>query len=292
MIIRAYAKINWFLHIIGKRKNGYHELEMIMQHINLFDELNIKILSGCDIILEILNSEILAADENNLIIKAANLLLSSGNVHSGLHIKLNKNIPMGAGLGGGSADAAATMHALNQLLNLNYPLEKLQEIGLKIGADVPYCLEEGPAIVCGIGENIIKVNFPEEHWLVLLKPKESLSTSKIFSLYSSMDGSKIFDLQGSISAIKNNDISGLNILCGNSLEVPAIIMLPEIEILKRTLKENGALFSQMSGSGSSVFGIFKSRDAAKRAWLSLKKTHTTCILTKTLIKATAVLSKQ
>ena len=292
MIVRAYAKINWFLQVMGKRANGYHELEMIMQHIDLYDELSIETTTNKDVVLEIKNSDVLAADDNNLIIKAANLMQDAGNIRSGLHIKLNKHIPIGAGLGGGSADAAAIMLALNNFYSLNYPLEKLQVIGIKIGADVPYCLEERPAIVKGIGESVTSINFTKEQWIILLKPKESLSTKDVFSHYSKNNDIYTYNLKKSVAAIENNDFSGLNNYCGNSLEAPAIYLLPEIEILKLELIRCGALFSQMSGSGSAVFGVFESKDMAKMAWLTLKKKYQNCILTRTLAKATAIFSEQ
>ena len=291
MIVRAYAKINWFLQVIGKKENGYHDLEMIMQHIDLYDELHIKQTGNKGLALQINNSEVLASDDSNLIIKAANLIRNAEGILSGLHINLSKHIPIGAGLGGGSADAAAVLHALNNLYRLNYPLVKLQEFGIKIGADVPYCLEEKPAIVKGIGENIIPVSFAKEHWMVLLKPEESLSTKDVFSHYSINDNLDVYNLEKSITAIKDNDFIALNKYCGNSLEAPAISLLPEIKTLKDELTHSGALFAQMSGSGSAVFGVFESQDAAKNAWSILKMKYQNCILTRSLKKATAILSE-
>lgn len=292
MIARAYAKINWALHVTGIRENGYHELEMIMQHIDLYDRLSIKLLSHQDIILEIENSESLIPVENNIIIKAVNLLREESKIFTGIHIKLYKHIPIGAGLGGGSADAAAILHALNHLYRVNYTLEKLQHLGQRIGADVPYCLEESPAIVSGIGENISAISFSSEHWLVLLKPKESLSTKDVFSQYADIYSNHKFNLQKSLNAIKNNNFSLLNVYGGNSLEAAAIRILPKIEIMKSSLMEQGALFSQMSGSGSAVFGVFKTKIQAQNAWEVLHDSYETCILTKTILKAKAIPSEQ
>lgn len=292
MIVRAYAKINWFLQVIGKKENGYHDLEMIMQHIDLYDELHIKQTVNKGLILQINNSEVLAADDSNLIIKAANLIRNAGGILSGLHIRLSKHIPIGAGLGGGSADAAAVLHALNLFYKLNYPLIKLQELGIKIGADVPYCLEEKPAIVKGVGENVIPVSFAKEHWMVLLKPEESLSTKDVFSHYNINNDLHVYNLEKSINALEINDFIELNKYCGNSLEAPAIAILPEIEILKSELTHSGALFAQMSGSGSAVFGVFDTQNEAKKAWSILKMKYHNCILTRSLKKATAILSEQ
>lgn len=292
MIARAYAKINWFLHVTGIRENGYHELEMIMQHIDLFDELTIELLPHHDILLEIENSNSLMPDEDNLIIKAVKLLREESKIYTGIQIKLNKHIPIGAGLGGGSADAAATLHALNHLYGLNYTLEKLQFLGQKIGADVPYCLEESPAIVNGIGESVTAFGFLSEQWLVLLKPKESLSTKEVFSQYADINDNQKFNLQKSLIAIKNNNFFLLNIYGGNSLEAAAISLLPKIDNMKRSLIKQGALFSQMSGSGSAVFGVFKTRLEAQNAWEALQDSYETCILTKTILKAKAIPSEQ
>ncbi|NLC31788.1 MAG: 4-(cytidine 5'-diphospho)-2-C-methyl-D-erythritol kinase [Clostridiales bacterium] len=289
MIARAYAKINWYLKILGKMNTGYHDLEMIMQHIDLYDELQINKTTNTDLTLEINSTAKFVADDNNLIIKAAKLMLNAGKTTAGLHIRLTKRIPIGAGLGGGSADAAAMMHALNHLFLLNYPLDKLQSLGIKIGADIPYCLEQRPAIVKGVGESIQPLHFAQEHWIVLLKPEKSLSTKEVFLNYNKKIDTRHYSLQDSIIAIENKDFINLNKYCGNSLEPPAIYLLPEIEKLKRELIDHGALFSQMSGAGSAVFGVFESIDVAKIAWSHLNIKHQTCILTRTLSKATAIL---
>jgi len=223
-----------------------------MQHIDLYDEMSLELSSHEGAILEIEDETSLLANVDNLVNKAANIIRSDAQIDTGLHIKLKKRLPIGAGLGGGSADAAAVLHGLNHLYGLNYSLEKLQYLGIKIGADVPYCLTEGPAIVSGIGEQISRINFLKEHWLVLLKPRESLSTKEVFSLYDSVKNTKKLNLTQSAAALRENDFHSLNVHGGNSLEPAAICLLPKIEYMKSSLIKEGAVFSQMSGSGSAV----------------------------------------
>ena len=184
MNVKAYAKINWYLYVKGKRPDGYHDLDMIMQHIDLHDDLYIENLSDNELRLGITGSDALSISDDNLIIKAARMLQTHSGTTQGAYIRLEKRIPIGAGLGGGSADAAAVLTGLNRLWGLNYTLHQLQQIGLHIGADVPYCLEPSPAIVSGIGEQVQKVDFQQEAWLILLKPEASLSTKDVFAGYS------------------------------------------------------------------------------------------------------------
>lgn len=292
MITRAYAKINWFLHIIRRKPDGYHELEMIMQHINLFDTILINLTGNKGIELQIENTPFKIAGEDNLIIKAAKAMRKELNTCTGLNIQLKKRIPIGAGLGGGSADAAAVLHALNCLYHLNFSLEKLQKIGLTIGSDVPYCLEEGAAIVRGTGENITPIELPCEQWIIILKPEESLSTKAVFNYYDLRDQNTQLNLSQSVIALMNNDYIGLNIYGGNDLESAAISLVPIIHDMKNHLLNEGALFVQMSGSGSAVFGVFSSKNAAFSKWLKFKKIYKNCWLSKTHLKAKAIPSGQ
>ena len=265
MNVKAYAKINWYLYVKGKRPDGYHDLDMIMQHIDLHDDLYIENLSDNELRLGITGSDALSTSDDNLIIKAARLLQTRSGTTRGAYIRLEKRIPIGAGLGGGSADAAAVLTGLNRLWGLNYTLHQLQQIGLQIGADVPYCLEPGPAIVSGIGEQVQKVDFQQEAWLILLKPEASLSTKDVFAGYRHAvhEASRLND---AASAIAGGRWELLNQVGVNSLQAPAAGMLPEISQLIETLKSNGALFAQMSGSGSAVFGVFDTKEDAELAY--------------------------
>lgn len=286
MKARAYAKINWYLNILGKLSNGYHQLEMIMQHIDLYDDLDVQLLPDQQLTLKIENAESLAASEDNLIIRAARLLQSETGSPLGASIVLNKRIPMGAGLGGGSADAAAALIALNKLWKLNRSLHELQRIGVRIGADIPYCLESHPAIVCGIGEQVRPLEIQNECWLLLLKPEASLSTKEVFVRYRHQDSERA-DLERTVSMLKTGEYRSLQSCCINSLQTPAIELLPPIQNLIQILYKNGAHFAQMSGSGSAVYGVFASRDEAKQAFHSV---GCPCyrIVTKTLRTAEAL----
>ena len=265
MNVKAYAKINWYLYVKGKRPDGYHDLDMIMQHIDLHDDLYIENLSDNELRLGITGSDALSTSDDNLIIKAARLLQTRSGTTQGAYIRLEKRIPIGAGLGGGSADAAAVLTGLNRLWGLNYTLHQLQQIGLQIGADVPYCLEPGPAIVSGIGEQVQKVDFQQEAWLILLKPEASLSTKDVFAGYRHA-GCEVPRLNDAAAAIKSGRWELLYQVGVNSLQAPAVGMLPEISQLIETLKSNGALFAQMSGSGSAVFGVFDTKEDAELAY--------------------------
>ena len=286
MNVKAYAKINWYLYVKGKRPDGYHDLDMIMQHIDLHDDLYIENLSDNELRLGITGSDALSTSDDNLIIKAARLLQTRSGTTQGAYIRLEKRIPIGAGLGGGSADAAAVLTGLNRLWGLNYTLHQLQQIGLQIGADVPYCLEPGPAIVSGIGEQVQKVDFQQEAWLILLKPEASLSTKDVFAGYRHA-GSEVPRLNDAAAAIKCGRWELLYQFCVNSLQAPAAGMLPEIRQLIDILKNNGALFAQMSGSGSAVFGVFDTKEDAVLAYHRIEQPGIR-ILAKTLRTAAAL----
>ena len=286
MNVKAYAKINWYLYVKGKRPDGYHDLDMIMQHIDLHDDLYIENLSDNELRLGITGSDALSTSDDNLIIKAARLLQTRSGTTQGAYIRLEKRIPIGAGLGGGSADAAAVLTGLNRLWGLNYTLHQLQQIGLQIGADVPYCLEPCPAIVSGIGEQVQKVDFQQEAWLILLKPEASLSTKDVFAGYRHA-GSEVPHLNDAAAAISSGRWELLYQFCVNSLQAPAAGMLPEICQLIDILKNNGALFAQMSGSGSAVFGVFETKEDAVLAYHRIEQPGIR-ILAKTLRTAAAL----
>ncbi len=290
MKLKAYAKINWYLYVKGKRPDGYHDLEMVMQHIDLYDDIFIEPLPQKDFHLFVEGGMSLENTDDNLIIKAAKLLQEESRINAGARIHLKKRIPIGAGLGGGSADAAAVLIGLNHVWNLGYTLNELQHIGIRIGADVPYCLEPGPAIVSGIGENIRKVDFKDEAHILLLKPKASLSTKEVFMRYCAQEQATPM-LNEALTAIANGKYKQLNILGLNGLQVTAISMLPEIGQLVDLLKTNGALFAQMSGSGSAVFGVFNTKEEAISAHQGLQDFYHICILSKTLRSAIAIDSK-
>ena len=261
--IRAYAKINLGLDVIGRLPNGYHQVKMIMQSIDLWDELTFRrIRKGISVTSD---SSELPLDENNLIYKAAALLLKECNISSGVGIHLKKNIPIAAGMAGGSTDAAAALKGVCRLFDLNLPQKRLMEYGVSIGADVPYCLMGGTALAEGIGEKLTALPpLPDCH-ILTVTPKISVSTK---SVYQSLDAQELTghpDIDGMIDALQKGDFHGITDKLGNVLETVTVKAYPVIEEIKELLRKQGAENALMSGSGPTVFGIFKEKETAARA---------------------------
>ena len=293
MNARAYAKINWFLQVTGLRLDGYHELNMLMQRINLYDDLHFeKTDDGQIMLIDDVANPVPIPPEQNLIVRVARAFQEQAHCYEGVRIKCYKRIPAGAGLGGGSADAAATLLALNRLWGLTYPRAALQALALPFGADIPYCLEEGPAIVRGIGEHLTPVDLGVTPWLVLLKPQQSLSTKDVFSKYHQAPPHQEMDVLRTLNAIRRKTYTNLQDVCGNGLQPAAVSLLPQIEKAFEYLRHNGALYVQMSGSGSAVFGVFDNQRAARQAWCRLRQSYSTCILTHGIERAISVPSGQ
>lgn len=277
MKMNAHAKINWALDITGTRDDGYHLMDMIMQKIDLCDELSFE--HADELTLTIEGNETLAQECDNLILKAARAL--RGDRPLGASIRLKKNIPTGAGLGGGSADAAAALQALNTLWDLNLTDEQLSRIGLKLGADVPYCLTGLPARVRGIGEIITPFHAQNSCELVLLQPDRSLSTKEIFTAYDAVTPVHP-DIQAVHSALEKGDLNALRQCSGNVLALPSTAKLPEIEQYTNELYTLGAVYASMTGSGSVVFGVFSDAISADNAYNTLYPSHPVCIRTRTI----------
>ena len=301
--VLARAKINWSLNILGVRPNGYHELDMLMQQISLSDEL---VFEPADALSLTVGGA--PGDENDLVLKAARALAElarqRGMETSGARICLTKRIPSRAGLGGGSADCAETLKALNRLWNLNFPMETLLELGAKLGADVPFCLTGGLARVSGVGERIEPLRNPPHCALVLITPGGGLSTPEVFRAYDEMvkqgedfggkhagnavkyspenptSGSCMAEhspeapARGNCTATEHSPLRLAEVLLTgdyalaerlsfNALEAPAIRLLPEIGKWINRFRELGARYVRMTGSGSTVFGVFDSLETAR-----------------------------
>ena len=279
MEIQARAKINWTLDVVGRRADGYHLLDMLMQPLSLCDTLLIEPAEGLSLQIEGMDG--LSAAEDNLILRAAKALREAAGVTVGASIRLTKRIPMGAGLGGGSADCAAALKGLNDFWQLGFDLEKLCVIGVCLGADVPFCLHDAPRRAQGIGEILSPIQshvFP----LVLVQPCKALSTKEVFSAYHQ---SAIVppDTEKATLALAASDLRALKACAGNVLESASISLRPQIAEAKEALYENGAAFAQMTGSGSVVFGAFETDEAADRAFHSLKSRYPVCIRTQTAL---------
>lgn len=301
--VLARAKINWSLNILGVRPNGYHELDMLMQQISLSDEL---VFEPADALSLTVGGA--PGDESDLVLKAARALAElarqRGMETSGARICLTKRIPSRAGLGGGSADCAETLKALNRLWNLNFPMETLLELGAKLGADVPFCLTGGLARVSGVGERIDPLRNPPHCALVLITPGGGLSTPEVFRAYDEMvkqgedfggkhaenavkyspenptSGSCMAEhspeapARGNCAATEHSPLRLAEVLLAgdyalaerlsfNALEAPAIRLLPEIGKWINRFRELGARYVRMTGSGSTVFGVFDSLETAR-----------------------------
>ncbi len=258
--IRAHAKINLSLDIVGKRENGYHDLCMVMQSIRLWDEITLRrqkdISVRCDL-------KFLPCDDRNIAYRAARLFMEEIGSSDGIGIQIKKQIPVGGGLGGGSADAAAVLMGLNRMHGFPVPFERLLEIGLACGADVPFCMTGGTCLAEGLGEKLTPLPPMPHCHILLLRPQFPLSTKKIFGL---VDMQKIKfhpDTRGLINALHNRDLEGVCVRLYNALET--FVPRPEIAEYKKLLLTENADAALMTGSGSVVYGIFRSYDKATTA---------------------------
>ena len=269
--VHANAKINLFLDVLGKRADGYHNIFTVMQSINLYDDLIIRKINNNDSSDEPFTLKInkssnysLPTDETNLVTKAAKFLIKEYKIKHPIHIELTKRIPMGAGLGGGSSDCAATLRGINELFSLNIPLNELLEIGRTFGADVPFCIMGGTALAEGIGERLTPIQSPISYPIVLIYPNIHVSTKNAYALlsdYTPLPDSKRDEF---ITACKTCNIATLSGKLYNAFTAPLSIYHPQIANFIDILYSNGALGASMSGSGSAIFGIFKNKILAQR----------------------------
>ncbi len=266
---KAYAKINLGLDVVRRLENGYHEVRMIMQTVGIHDVLTFKAAqSGIRITTD---SGELPVGEDNLIYKAARLLTETGNVQEGVEIHLEKHIPIAAGMAGGSSDAAATLLGLNDLFSLGMSEERLRELGVRIGADVPYCIMGGTALAEGIGELLTPLPPAPPCVLLIAKPDIQVSTQYV---YEHLDAAGVWqhpDIDGMRLAIENGDLSGVTARLGNVLETVTAERYPVIGQIKEEMLAQGALGSLMSGSGPTVFGIYREEKQARQARETLKR---------------------
>ncbi|MBO4904092.1 MAG: 4-(cytidine 5'-diphospho)-2-C-methyl-D-erythritol kinase [Lachnospiraceae bacterium] len=269
MKIDSYAKINIGLDVIRRLPNGYHEVRMIMQTLDLSDELVIERTDKPGIFITTDRSDI-PVNEDNLIYRAAKLLMDEFDLPGGLRVKLTKNIPVAAGLAGGSGNAAATLKAVNELFDLGLTRQQLMDRGVKIGADVPFCIMGGCALSEGIGEVLTQIPQIPECVIVLAKPPVSVSTAYVYN-HLRLDGDDHPDIDAIITAIRDGDIDKMAQSMGNLLESVTGPEHPVIGQIERIMTDSGAAASMMSGSGPTVFGIFKTEEQAEDAYRRLKK---------------------
>lgn len=270
LTLKALAKINLGLDVLGKQDNGYHDVRMVMQTIYLYDNVTLTKTEEPGIQLET-NLSYLPVDENNIAYKAAKILIDEFGIQEGVHIKLDKHIPVAAGMAGGSSNAAAVLVGMNRLWGLGLSQKELMERGVSLGADVPYCVMRGTALAEGIGEILSPLPPLPKCYVLIAKPSLSVSTKMV---YEALDAKEIVehpDIDGVLEGLKNQDIKKVAASMGNVLESVTIEKYPIIETIKDAMKDAGALNAMMSGSGPTVFGIFEDRKVAKEAQQKLKE---------------------
>lgn len=280
MRIKAYAKINISLDIIGKREDGYHLLEMIMQAIDLYDEINIeKQKEGISIKC---NKPYVPTDERNLAYKAAKLFMEEYNINSGVEINIKKNIPVCAGLAGGSTDGAAVLKILNKIFDVDASEEELMKLGLRLGADVPYCIKGGTALCKGIGEDVTELPSFKDKILVLVKPPFGVSTKGVYQEFNLSKVRSHPNTELLINAIEDDD---LKLVCSNMKNLLENVTLRKHKILiniKEEMKSFGATGTMMSGSGPTVFAFFDDMLKAQRCFEKMKTRYNDVFITRTI----------
>lgn len=280
MLLKAYAKINISLDIIGKREDGYHLLKMIMQAIDLYDVMNINridngIKLSCD-------KQYVPTDEKNIAYKAAKLFMDTYNIKSGISIEINKNIPVAAGLAGGSTDGAAVLRAMRDIFSIDVTDEELMELGLKLGADVPYCILGGTALCEGIGEKITPLKSFKDKILILVKPNFGVSTKEV---YKNFDIERVFkhpDMNSLIRAMERDDLEFISNNMKNLLENVTLRKYSMLKNIKDSMLRYGALGSMMSGSGPSIFGFFDDMLKAQWCFEGMKEKYEEVYITRTI----------
>lgn len=269
--LKALAKINLGLDVLRRREDGYHEVKMIMQTISLHDDLEIRRIKTPEIQVKT-NLYYLPTNENNLVYKAAKLLMDEFGIKEGVAIQLKKRIPVAAGMAGGSTDGAAVLWGMNQMYGLGLSRQELMERGVKLGADVPYCVQRGTALAEGIGERLSVLPSMPKCTILIAKPGISVSTKFVYENLHANDlkPEQHPDVDSMIEAMKEKNLDLLCERMGNVLETVTIPAYPVIQEIKKHMMACGAAGAMMSGSGPTVFGIFHSPMQAKAAMKDLK----------------------
>lgn len=280
MRIKAYAKINVLLDVVGKKENGYHLLEMIMQSIDLYDLIDVnKIEKGIKIQC---NKSYIPVNNKNIAYKAAELFINTYGINEGVSINIYKNIPTSAGLGGGSSDGAAVLKAMRQIFNVNISDKELEELGVKIGADVPFCINGGTAFCEGIGEIITPIEKFQNKILVVVKPKFGVSTKWVYSEYDNLSNVRKPKKEKILKAVKDGDVKAVSLNMANVLEDVTTSKYGVISKIKRDMIRFGAVGSMMSGSGPSVFAFFEDSLSAQRCFEKMKENYHETFITRTI----------
>ncbi|MCR4674861.1 MAG: 4-(cytidine 5'-diphospho)-2-C-methyl-D-erythritol kinase [Lachnospiraceae bacterium] len=279
---KAYGKINLALDVIGRRDDGYHLVKMIMQTVELHDELSFEKTTDGSVSMTT-NDSTLPVNDDNLCIKAAKLLKDEFHLTEGVNIHLEKNIPVAAGMAGGSTDAAAVLKAVNEMFELGLSDEDLMERGLSLGADIPYCIMGGTALSEGIGEELTKISPMPKVALLIAKPPVNVSTGKVYTTLDSLESYEHPDIDGMVRSIEEKNIKEICNTMGNVLADVTMPMVKEVEQLRDTMLSFGADGAMMTGSGPTVFGIFTDEVALDKCYLDLKEKNVCERLYKTFV---------
>ena len=269
--VKALAKINLGLDVLRRREDGYHEVCMVMQTIHLYDRLDIVKNQSGQITMET-NLAFLPTNENNLVYKAAKLLCDEFGIKDGIHVNLQKRIPVAAGMAGGSTDAAAVLYGVNKIFDLGLTTQQLMERGVKIGADVPYCIMRGTALAEGIGEKLTQLPPMVKCPILIAKPAINVSTKFVYENLK-LDTVTHPDMKQLVEDIKEKDLHNIAAHMGNVLESVTIPAYPIIADIKEHMMNHGAVGAMMSGSGPTVFGLFEDEKTAETAYEAIRKTE-------------------
>lgn len=263
--LKAHAKVNYALDVVGVRPDGYHEIRSVMQSISLADEVAVeRTEGGFELRVEPENVGVGPVEQNTAYL-AWGLLRELCARELPVRVTLRKNIPAGAGLGGGSSDGAAVLLGLNELFDLGLPVGELASVGQKIGADVPFCVTGGTALAEGIGEVLSDLPAPPDHRLLVVKPSRGADTGRVYRAYDSAPVPHVDSAGRVLAALRSGDLAALAGSLGNDLAPFTKNLLPEVEELEKGLLEAGALAASVTGSGSAVYGLFRDEEAAGRA---------------------------
>ncbi len=267
--LNAYGKVNLGLDVLRKREDGYHEVKMIMQTVKVFDRLTFSDIQEDKIELSS-NLSFLPVNKDNLIYRACDMIKKEYGILSGVKIHLDKHIPVAAGMAGGSTDAAAALIGMNKLFGLKISQDKLMEYGVRLGADVPYCIMRGTALSEGIGEVLTKLPPMPRCYILIAKPPISVSTKMVYENLHADRLSYHPDIDGMIDALRAGSLKGITDRMGNVLETVTIARYPIIEDIKRRMLDDGAMNALMSGSGPTVFGIYEDEEKARSTMKELR----------------------
>ncbi len=269
---KAYAKINLGLDVIRRRPDGYHEVKMIMQTVGICDILTFRKSGRQDgAVTLFLDKKELPCGKENLVYRAAELLTRTHGLRDGVEITLEKRIPIAAGMAGGSTDAAAVFHGMNELFGLSMSLQEMKDLGVGIGADVPYCIQGGTALSEGIGEILTALPSPPAAYLLIAKPDISVSTKFVYENLHADRLQSHPDIDGMVQALERGSLEGIVSRMENVLETVTVREYPVIHMLKDIMRREGALNALMSGSGPTVFGVYKTREAAEASRPAVEK---------------------